>query len=163
MLLLITMPLTDSIKWKFLSFNELSLDELYNIMQLRVNVFVVEQNCPYPELDNKDRHAEAVHVFAVNDQQDMVAYARVLPPGLSYPQASIGRVIVASKYRGHNLGAPLMHHAINTALAKWPKAGIQIGAQQAIERFYVELGFKTISPMYLEDDIPHIDMVYQAE
>lgn len=157
------MPLTDSIKWKFLSFNELSLDELYNIMQLRVNVFVVEQNCPYPELDNKDRHAEAVHVFAVNDQQDMVAYARVLPPGLSYPQASIGRVIVASKYRGHNLGAPLMHHAINTALAKWPKAGIQIGAQQAIERFYVELGFKTISPMYLEDDIPHIDMVYQAE
>ncbi|WP_394130352.1 GNAT family N-acetyltransferase [Shewanella maritima] len=150
-------------KWKFLSFNELSLDELYNIMQLRVNVFVVEQNCPYPELDNKDRHAEAVHVFAVNDQQDMVAYARVLPPGLSYPQASIGRVIVASKYRGHNLGAPLMHHAINTALAKWPKAGIQIGAQQAIERFYVELGFKTISPMYLEDDIPHIDMVYQAE
>ena len=148
-------------QWNNVHFNQLTLDQLYDILKLRVDVFVVEQNCPYPELDDKDRHPEAQHLMGLDNQQNIVAYCRILPPGLSYPQASIGRVLIAQHARGQGLGEPLMQQAIQIALAQWPNMGIQIGAQERLTSFYQRLGFKAQSEMYLEDGIPHLDMLYQ--
>ncbi|NKF51229.1 GNAT family N-acetyltransferase [Shewanella sp. WXL01] len=152
-----------SLTWHNLAFNQLSLDNLYDLLKLRVDVFVVEQNCPYPELDDKDRDSQTRHLFATNELGKIACYSRVLAPGMSYVQASIGRVIVAQDFRGAKLGVPLMQKSIAIALDAWPDAGIQIGAQHAIESFYQELGFVAASEMYLEDDIPHIDMIYQGD
>ena len=148
--------------WRTLKFDQLTRDELYEILKLRVDVFVVEQNCPYPELDEKDRHPQAMHMLAQDRDGHLVAYCRVLPPGLSYPQASIGRVVVASSHRGQGLAEPLMQQALKKALANWPQAGIQIGAQEHLQKFYQRLGFINHSKVYLEDGIPHIDMMYQC-
>ncbi|MGS0683255.1 GNAT family N-acetyltransferase [Shewanella sp. 125m-7] len=145
--------------WKSLSFSELSLNELYDLLKLRVDVFVVEQNCPYPELDNKDRHDQTQHLLGVNEQGVIQAYARVLAPGVSYPDASIGRVIVADTARGAGVAHTLMQKAIAIVSKKWPEHNIQLGGQEHLKGFYQQLGFEAISEMYLEDGIPHLDML----
>jgi ElaA protein len=144
-----------------LRFEQLTRDELYEILKLRVDVFVVEQNCPYPELDEKDRHPQTQHMVIQDRDGHLVAYCRILPPGLSYPQASIGRVVVASSHRGQGLAESLMQQALPKVLAYWPNAGVQIGAQEHLQKFYQRLGFISHSKVYLEDGIPHIDMLYQ--
>lgn len=149
-------------QWQTLPFNQLSIDQLYELLALRVDVFVVEQNCPYPELDNKDRHPQALHLLGYDDDKAISAYCRILPPKVSYPQASIGRVIVAKNHRGKGIAEPLMQQAITIALSQWPESGIQIGAQQHLQPFYQRLGFVNHSKVYLEDGIPHLDMIYQA-
>ncbi|PIW61325.1 GNAT family N-acetyltransferase [Shewanella sp. CG12_big_fil_rev_8_21_14_0_65_47_15] len=150
-------------QWQNLKFNQLNANTLYNILKLRVDVFVVEQACAYPELDDKDRHPETQHLIGLSPDGVLLAYARILPPGLSYPEASIGRVVVSPAGRGQGLATPLMQHAIEAALNTWPDAGIQIGAQDYLNAFYQKLGFVACSEMYLEDDIPHIDMRYLPE
>ena len=149
------------IQWQIKAFSELDSVTLYRLLKLRVDIFVVEQACPYPELDNKDLAAEALHLLGYREQE-LVAYARILPPGLSYPQASIGRVAVAQVARGGGLARELMARAIAAAQQAWPQAGIQIGAQQYLQRFYQSMGFETVSEVYLEDGIPHLDMVFSA-
>ncbi len=145
--------------WKSLSFSELSLNELYDLLKLRVDVFVVEQNCPYPELDNKDRHAQTQHLLGVDEQGVIQAYARVLAPGVSYPDASIGRVIVAEAVRGGGVAHTLMQKAIAISNKRWPEHNIQLGGQEHLKGFYQQQGFEPVSEMYLEDGIPHIDML----
>ncbi|TVL18270.1 GCN5 family acetyltransferase [Shewanella xiamenensis] len=157
------MSIQDSVDWQILKFNQLTANTLYEILKLRVDVFVVEQACAYPELDDKDRHPETQHLIGLSPAGELLTYARILPPGLSYPEASIGRVVVSSAGRGKGLAMPLMQRAIESALSTWPKAGIQIGAQDYLKNFYQKLGFNICSEMYLEDGIPHIDMRYQPK
>ncbi|GGB77488.1 GNAT family N-acetyltransferase [Shewanella inventionis] len=148
-----------SLTWLDVGFNEFTLEQLYNVLQLRVDVFVVEQNCPYSELDGKDKNIHTRHLLGVDEQQNVVAYCRILAPNVSYPQASIGRVAIAKTVRGQGLAYQLMQHAIAIANKHWPDDHIQIGAQDYLRHFYQQLGFVVNSEVYLEDGIPHLDML----
>jgi ElaA protein len=147
------------VKWSNFCFSELSVDQLYDLLKLRVDVFVVEQNCAYGELDEKDRNKQTRHLLAYNDHGEIMAYARILPPGVSYPDASIGRVIVAQNARGFGVAQILMGKAIHISLHYWPNKNIQIGAQKHLQKFYQQQGFKAVSEVYLEDGIAHLDML----
>lgn len=154
------------INWQVLAFNQLSLEQLYQIIKLRVDIFVVEQDCPYSDLDNLDQQCR--HLFATENNQ-VLAYTRLIPPGLVHKgsllsnQAAIGRVVISEPARGRKLGYELMQRSIDAVWEETPNIPIKIGAQQHLENFYSKLGFKTISDMYLEDDIPHIDMLLDPE
>ncbi|GGP68199.1 GNAT family N-acetyltransferase [Shewanella algicola] len=148
-----------TLTWLDVGFDQLNVELLYSLLQLRVDVFVVEQNCPYPELDGKDKHVHTRHLLGLNDQQEVVAYSRVLAPNISYPQASIGRVAVAKSVRGQGVANQLMQRAIAIAKQRWPDDHIQIGAQDYLRHFYQQLGFVVNSEVYLEDGIPHLDML----
>jgi len=137
------------------TFDELSVNELYDALQLRCEVFIIEQNCPYLDPDDKDR--KALHVLGYH-RSKLIAYARILGPGVSYPEVSIGRVVVAASYRKKNAGKELMHETIKQAFEKFKVTEIVISAQQYLEKFYSDLGFVTESEVYLEDDIPHVKM-----
>ena len=143
--------------WKCLPFESLTPGLLYKILQARVDIFVVEQKCAYPELDNKDLHPQTLHLIAVENDK-VIAYARLLPPNLSYPSVSIGRVLTVSGYRGKGLGYELLEKALSHCEHTWPGADIEIGAQEHLQQFYERLGFTCTSTMYLEDGIPHLDM-----
>lgn len=142
--------------WKQQGFNELSIHELYSYLQLRVNVFIVEQNCPYPELDGYD---EKSYHLAFVENNEPLAYARILPSGLKYARISIGRVIVKKEARGKGLAKELMNECLQFIEEKWPNQEIQLQAQAHLAHFYGSFGFKAISEEYLEDNIPHVDMV----
>lgn len=145
--------------WQTLTFNQLSTVDLYQLLRLRVDVFVVEQNCAYPELDGKDMHPDSLHLLGRDHHGDLIAYARLLPPGLSYPQPSIGRVAIANIARGSGLGHGLIIEALHQAQLAWPNQDLQIGAQLYLQAFYERHGFMAVSGPYLEDGIPHIDMI----
>ncbi|HFI0702047.1 TPA: GNAT family N-acetyltransferase [Streptococcus suis] len=144
-------------QWEIKAFDQLSLQELYGILTLRVDVFVVEQACPYPEVDGKDPNC--LHLLGT-DEGELVAYLRILPAGLSYDEVSIGRVVIKSSHRGKGLGRPMMEQAIHFITNEWKERQIKIGAQAHLEKFYSSLGFEAVSEVYLEDDIPHLDMLY---
>ncbi|MDB2330997.1 GNAT family N-acetyltransferase [Alteromonas sp.] len=145
------------LSWVLLPFDELTTHQLFDVLKLRVDVFVVEQECAYPELDEKDRHPETRHLMGFSGQE-LVAYARLIPPGLSYESASIGRVVTAADYRRNGAGKALLKEAIHRCGAKWPHHNIEIGAQEYLLDFYQSFGFEASSPVYLEDGIPHLDM-----
>lgn len=147
------------IDWEIKSFARLNTDELYHLLKLRVDVFVVEQNCPYPEMDDKDRHPETLHLLGKDKQGELVAYLRILPPGLSFKETSIGRVVVAPKSRGLGICAFMVKKALNEIRHIWPDEFVRIGAQVYLKFFYESLGFEAASESYLEDGIPHIDMI----
>ena len=145
-----------------MTFQQLTTIELYRLLQLRVEVFVVEQSCYYQELDGKDCEERTRHLLGYREQE-LVAYARLLAPGVSYPEfASIGRVIVAPQARGSRLGNQLMERAIAVCETCWPQQPIKISAQQHLQSFYQRHQFKTVSEPYLEDDIPHVAMLRQC-
>jgi len=145
-------------EWQVKSFDELSPLELYRILQLREEVFALEQTCLYRDCDNKDLFAK--HVFALEGEK-CVAYTRILPPDISYPNCcSIGRVAVHPDYRGLDYGKLIMEQSMKSLLADYPDFPIRISGQQYLEKFYNNLGFKTESDPYLEDDIPHLEMTY---
>ena len=135
-------------------FNELSLTELYEILKARINVFVVEQNCPYPEIDDKDK--DAYHVF-IKEDHEVVAYLRVLAPGVSYKEASVGRVLTTQRDKGY--GKLIMNKGIKLINEKYGSVAIRIGAQLYAKGFYERFGFYQVSDEYLEDGIAHIEMV----
>ncbi|MFC2947815.1 GNAT family N-acetyltransferase [Virgibacillus sediminis] len=145
-------------KWNCKSFAELTNEELYRLLRARVEVFVVEQNCPYPELDGFDQHA--LHYYLEVDG-DTAALVRLLPAGSKYDKPSIGRVMVAEKYRGNGYGRELMERAIEYITGVWQEDQIHIMAQEYLKKFYVSLGFRQISETFMEDDIPHIDMIWE--
>jgi ElaA protein len=126
-------------------------------------VFVVEQECYYPDLDDIDREPKTLHIF--NYQEDKItSYCRVLAPDVAYEdESAIGRVIVSEKFRGQSLGYELMQQAIVQTDTLWPENTCHISAQEHLAKFYNSLGFKSISDMYLEDGIPHIAMRRQAQ
>jgi ElaA protein len=145
------------LNWTLKKFEELTVFELYAIIQLRNEVFVVEQNCPYQDADNKDLKA---HHFMGWDGTTLVAYTRLIPPGISYTEASIGRVVSSPKYRGTGAGRRLMELSIENTLILFNCNTIKIGAQLYLKKFYESLGFTQSSEEYLEDNIPHIEMLY---
>ncbi len=146
-------------KWQLKLFQELEIDELYELLKLRVDVFVVEQNCPYPEMDEKDRHTETIHLLGKDDRSQIMAYLRILPPGLSYKEVSIGRVVVVKTARKGGLSHTMLQKALEKISLVWPGKNIKIGAQLYLKDFYEIHGFKPVSKNYLDDGIPHIDML----
>lgn len=141
--------------WKTKDFESLSVYELYDILRLRSEIFVVEQNCVYLDLDNKDQNA--LHLFGEFEGK-IVAHARLFKPGITFVNASIGRVTVDPKYRDRKFGHELMKQAINEIQNHFEQSKITIGAQLYLKKFYESHGFVQTSEMYLEDDIPHIQM-----
>lgn len=146
--------------WKIKEFEELSNFELYQILQLRINVFMLEQECLYPECDNKDLKGK--HLMGYLNNQ-LVAYARLLPPGVSYSDASIGRVVVHPQCRHLKLGNALMSKALAQVREDFPYEDIRISAQAHLQGFYERVGFERVSEEYLEDNIPHVEMLFEKE
>ena len=143
--------------WQCLTFSQLTTEQLYELLKLRVDVFVVEQTCPYPELDNKDRADGVYHLLGYQDGQ-LLACSRLLAPGISYNNVSFGRVAIAQSARGKGLGQVLVATTLSHCQRLWPHQDITIGAQEYLLDFYQGFGFQAISAVYLEDDIPHLDM-----
>ena len=137
-------------------FAKLTPYELYAIIRLRNQVFVVEQNCVFQDADNKDPDC---HHLMIWDKENLVAYSRLLYPGLVYEHMSIGRVISSPAYRGNGAGKLLMESSIEACITLFGTGAIQIGAQLYLKKFYESFGFKQISDIYLEDDIQHILML----
>ena len=142
--------------WQYLRFDQLSTTRLYQILKIRQEVFSIEQNCVYLDADGKDM--DALHVFATVDDE-LIAYCRVLPPGLKYPEASIGRVLTSSAARGSGAGRALMEYALTVCTQLYPGRGVRISAQLYLEGFYSSFGFSSCSSPYDEDGIPHIEML----
>lgn len=137
-------------------FNELSLEKLYDILKLRVDVFVVEQNCPYPEVDGIDD--QCLHVYTEKNGV-ITSYCRLIPPGVLYDEPSIGRIIVHPSYRKEKLGRALIDEAIKVSTHQFKRTDIKIHAQVYLYDFYRSFGFEPVTERYLEDDIWHVDMV----
>lgn len=144
------------IHWKCKPFSSLDANELYNILMLRNEVFIVEQACAYQDLDGKDEGAH--HLMGWEDGA-LVAYTRLLPPGLAYSEASIGRVVTSPRQRGRGLGKELMRRSIDKCRELFDDAPLRIGAQHYLLKFYSAFGFRPEGDIYLEDGIPHISMI----
>ena len=137
-------------------FNELSLTELYRILQIRNQVFYVEQRCD--DLDLDDRDQQCLHL-SIYDGETLCGYARLLPPGLAYGEMSVGRVAVTKEYRGKQIGRQLMNEAIADCYKYFGNGDIKISAQLYLQKFYESLGFEKISDVYLEAGIRHVKMI----
>jgi ElaA protein len=145
-------------KFEFKQFGELSLDELYEILKLRSEIFVVEQNCVYNDTDGLDK--EAVHQFLYKNDE-IVAYSRLLKPGTRFSDFSIGRFVVKESERGTGLGIKMMEEAKDFILREWRATKIKISAQKYLQKFYEGLDFKVVTEDYLEDEIPHVGMMFE--
>ena len=144
------------ISWSIKSFDELIKNELYDLLKLRSEVFVVEQNCVYQDIDDKD--IKGTHFFG-QDGSDLIAYLRVMEVGVLYPNhMSIGRVVVKQTHRNKKLGNEILANAIDFCRKKFPKTPIKISAQTHLKSFYNQLGFEFKGEAYLEDGIPHCAM-----
>jgi len=149
-----------SLYWQWSRFSELRPQDLYAVVRLRESVFIVEQQCPYNDADGRD--PVAWHLLGWSDGVDgksLVAYARIFEPGLRYTEGSIGRVVSAPEVRGTGVGKALMAEALRRLESLAPGQAIKIAAQRRLEKFYLDLGFKTVSTPYEEDGIIHVDML----
>lgn len=147
-------------KFEFKPFAELSIEELYEILHLRAEIFVVEQNCVYNDLDGLDK--SAVHQFIKKDGE-IVAYSRLLKPGTRFSEYSIGRVVVKQSERGIGLGIEMINAAKTFIINEWNAPKIKISAQKYLRKFYEDLGFEIVTDEYLEDGIPHFGMIFQPK
>lgn len=151
--------MTSEIIWSCLRFDELSTEDLYQILQLRAEIFIVEQDCAYQDVDDFDQ--EGLHVkgqLSDDAEAQLVCYSRLLQPGAKYKGASIGRVITKRSARGRGAGKALILNSLAFCEEHWPGKVITISAQLYLQNFYIELGFETNSEPYDEDGIPHIRM-----
>ncbi|WP_113928074.1 GNAT family N-acetyltransferase [Bacillus sp. P14.5] len=144
--------------WNIKKFDELTNTELYNLLRERTIVFVVEQNCPYLEVDGKD--PSSYHLFK-EDDGEIIAYLRILPAGVSYQEVSIGRVFVKKEYRGQGLADELLSKGLEFIEKELNETTVKIQAQDYLRKFYGSFGFQPISETNLEDNIPHVDMLLQ--
>jgi ElaA protein len=147
------------LNWLWSRFEELGVHALYDVLALRCRVFIMEQGA-YQDPDGLDQHAW--HLLGRDDEGRLVAYLRVVDPGMKYDEPSIGRVITASEVRGTGAGKLLMREGIARCEQAWPGRAIRISAQARLERFYGELGFAKVGDEYLEDNIPHIEMLREC-
>ena len=148
------------IEWQWSTFHDLDINALYALLQQRQQVFILEQNCPYKDIDGLD--AQAWHLLgwqAGANGRELVACLRYFEPGIKYPEASIGRVLTIAAVRGSGIGRLLMTQALSRANALHPRQPFRIQAQQYLEAFYAEFGFRRTGEPYLEDDIAHVDML----
>ncbi len=154
------------INWTLKHFKDLTTKELYDIFQLRIEVFVVEQNCPYQDADGKD--VKSFHLMGYSpspslpkgeSENTLVAFARILPQGISYDEVSIGRVVSSPKVRGTGAGKLLMEKCLEEIKTKFGDVPVRIGAQCYLKKFYESFGFVAIGDEYMEDNIPHIIML----
>ena len=145
------------INWDFKPFSKLSTDELYSMMVLRQKVFIVEQDCPYMDADGKDLKSH--HLLGYDVDGDLVAHLRLVAPGVSYKEMSFGRIVTSDKVRGKGVGKLLMEEGIRQSELLYGKVANRISAQSYLISFYKYFGFKTVGEEYLEDDIPHTEML----
>jgi ElaA protein len=156
----IAAPESESFFWQWSRFSELTTADLYAVVRLREAVFIVEQNCPYPDSDGRDPNAW--HLLGWEERSSgraLVAYARIFEPGVRYDEGSIGRVVTAPDVRGTGKGRALMAEALRRFDSLAPGQPIRIAAQRRLEDFYLGLGFRTVSDPYEEDGIIHVDML----
>jgi ElaA protein len=144
-------------KWVLKPFGELSGTEVFEMLSLRCRVFIVEQNCPYQDADYKDR--QSIHLLAMQEDECM-ACLRLVPPGVSYAEWSIGRVVTDARLRHTGLGKELMRRGMHELAANKGNPAIRISAQTYLLRFYGSFGFQFTGKEYLEDDIPHSEMIF---
>ena len=147
--------------WHFSRFEALSLDDLYDALALRSAVFSVEQACAYLDPDGVDRHSG--HLLGRDGAGVLHGYLRVVDPGVKYAEPSIGRVATSPKVRGAGLGRRLFAEGLARCMAAWPGQGIRISAQAHLNSFYAGFGFEPVGAIYLEDNIPHLEMLRPAE
>lgn len=148
------------IYWKSYRFEELDVKLFHDIVALRIAVFVVEQDCPYQELDGKD--LKSIHLVGTNERNEIVALSRIVPPIFNYKSPSIGRVIVNEKFRSTGLGHDLMRKSLEVCAGYFGKTDIILSAQAHLVRFYSAHGFDSTGKTYLEDGIPHVEMIKKA-
>ncbi|MBH2005498.1 MAG: GNAT family N-acetyltransferase [Sphingobacteriia bacterium] len=148
--------MSSAIQWVIKAFEELTPHELYSIIRLRNEVFVVEQQCIFQDADNKDQ--ESYHLMYCQDDQ-LIAYCRLLPPGLAYNEMSIGRVVSSPAARRTGAGRELISMAIEQCYKYFGRGPIRIGAQLYLKKFYASFGFVETGEVYLEDGIEHVEMV----
>ncbi len=146
------------IAWQLKKFDSLTPHELYTILRLRTEVFVVEQTCIFQDMDNKDQ--PSYHLMGW-EKDNLIAYTRLVPPGISYNEPSIGRVVTSPAARGSGIGKLLMEKSIEETNRLYGKTPIKLGAQLYLKRFYESLGFSQSSDVYDEDGIDHIEMIRQ--
>jgi ElaA protein len=149
-----------TINWTIKKFDALTVYELYAILRLRAEVFVVEQTCVFQDMDDKDQGC--YHVMGWKENV-LVAYTRLVPPGLIYEIASIGRVVTSPAARGHGLGRQLMEKSMEEVFFLFGKQPVKIGAQLYLRNFYTSLGFQQTSDVYPEDGIDHIEMIFYPD
>jgi ElaA protein len=152
--------LVEAIQWQWLPFDALSREQLYALLRLRSEVFVVEQNCVFLDIDGQDD--KAMHLLGtrvVDGAAQLVAYVRCFPKGISFAEASIGRVVTKPSVRGGGLGHLLMAEAVRALLAQWGPQPIRIGAQAQLKNFYQQHGFVDQNKPYVEDGIDHLEML----
>lgn len=145
-------------KFKLKEFTELTTAELYEILKLRAEVFVVEQNCPYQDLDDKDQ--SSYHLF-LEDNGQIIAVLRILPENIAYKEMAIGRLIVKKSYRGKGISRKMMLRAMEFITEDLGKEKIRLSGQAYLSDFYQSLGFEKVSEMYLEDGIEHFEFLYE--
>lgn len=144
------------IRWQLKKFDELTPHELYAIVQLRNEVFVVEQNCVFQDADNKDQRS--YHLMGWSEEK-LIAYSRIIPAGVAYEYVSIGRVVTSPEKRRNGTGKILMNEALNATINLFGNVSIKLGAQLYLKNFYESFGFVQSSEIYIEDGIPHIEMI----
>ena len=149
----------NEVVWKIKSFDKLTIKELYAILKIRQEVFIVEQTCYYLDADGYDE--KAIHIWGEKDEE-IVAYCRIFEPKIKYLESSLGRVLTNPSYRNLKLGKVLLKIALNTIEVKFNTPNVRISAQDYLLRFYSEFGFISTGVEYLEDDIPHTEMLRKA-
>ena len=150
----------EKISWLKKDYNHLKISELYDIMALRQVVFVIEQNCPYLDADGKDQYSH--HLMGYPQPDLLVAYTRIVNPGIVYDEVSIGRVITAQSHRNVGLGIVLMEESMKYVVELYGDVPIRISAQEHLKKFYAKFGFEQVSGSYLDDGIPHIEMLVSS-
>ena len=148
------------LRWQFARFDDLPIRDWYAASVARVDVFVMEQNCPFQDNDGAD--FQAWHLLGwdlLDGAPELAAYCRLVDPGIKFPEPSIGRVVTPRAFRAKGHGRVLMAEAVRRHESLYPGQPNRIGAQQRLERFYQDFGFETVSDMYIEDGIPHVEML----
>jgi ElaA protein len=149
-----------ALQWQFARFDDLPIRDWYTVSAARIDVFVMEQNCPFQDNDGADFFSwHLLGWVHENNQRELAAYCRIVDPGVKFPEPSIGRVVTPRAFRGCGYGKLLMKEALVRHDTLYPSLANKIGAQHRLEKFYGELGFVTSSEIYIEDGIPHLEMV----
>lgn len=156
--------MASNLHWTWTRFDDMGVHALHDALALRCRVFIREQNCPYQDADEADKHSWHLlgRARASNGEASgpLLATLRVVDAGINYPEPSIGRVVTAPETRGTGAGRALMREGLARCNAAWPGRAVRIGAQAHLQGFYGELGFVTVSPEYVEDGIPHVEMLW---